>query len=110
MGEALEATVSFPVSALGASVENSRETYEKLYVELTDKNDLKVDDVYGIQIIPSKWPRKVMVTVTSNDVKEKLLVEGLSLFDKHIDVHDESGLWKKSDCERCTCGMAREGY
>ena len=81
-------TISCPVAALGANVTNKKEIYEHIYKEITQ--NLDEDAIEGIQLYPSGWPRKLQITVKSKDIKEKLLIEGLDIFDKHIEFRDEN--------------------
>lgn len=81
-------TVSCQVAALGPSVVNKQEIYEVIYKELI--KEVEEEEVVGIQLYPAGWPRKLQITVTNNDLKNKLLVEGLDIFGKHIDFKDEN--------------------
>lgn len=83
-----ELTLSFPLAALGASVGEVKEIYERLYLGIIES--IKEDEITGLQIYPSRWPRKVLVTVRDRDIKERLIIEGLSIFDKHVELQDET--------------------
>ncbi len=80
-------TISFPIAALGARV-NKGEIYKELYKEI--RAHVKEEDVVGVQIYPADWPRKVQITLRDKEVKEKLVIEGLDIFCKHVDLKDES--------------------
>lgn len=84
--------MSVPISALGASVEKEK-IYESLYKTLTES--IPEDKVKGVQIVPSKWPRKILITLNDTEFKEKLMIEGLTIFNKHVDVQDENGSVRK---------------
>ena len=73
----MEQTVSFPLSALGASVGELKGIYERLYHGMME--NIEEDEIEGIQIYPSKWPRKVIITVKNKELKEKLLIEGIDI-------------------------------
>ena len=81
-----ERTVSFPFSNLG-NIQDKKQVYEMLYDGIAEVID--VDDIEGVQIYPAKWPRKVLITMTSKERKDQLLVTGLELFNRHIELRDE---------------------
>ena len=86
-------TVSCPLAALGPDIANKKNKHEILYKEI--RKTLEDEEVLGIQLYPAGWPRKVQITVKDVKVKEKLVIEGLSMFGKHIEMRDESnGLLK----------------
>ena len=86
-------TVSCPLAALGPDIVNKKNRHEILYKEIM--KTLDDDDVCGIQLYPAGWPRKVQITVNDATIKEKLVIEGLNMFDKHVDMRDESNLLVK---------------
>ena len=79
-------TVSFPVGVLGDI--SHVELYSELYKGITEVVD--EIDVAGIQIYPSKWPRKVLITLKGEDVKEALMIAGITVLGQHIELRDES--------------------
>ena len=81
-----ERTLSFPVSVLGGVTEK-RELYGKLYAEITAT--LEEADIEGVQLYPANWPRKVQITVSTKEIKERLIIEGLDICGKHIELRDE---------------------
>lgn len=85
-------TVSFPLAALNATLER-KEIYQVLHKEISENVD--DDQIAGIQLFPSGWPRKVLLTVTDKDVKEDIVIKGLNLFGNHIDVRDEGNVLMK---------------
>ncbi len=85
-------TVSFPLATLGAKV-GKEELYKVLYQELT--KSMKEEDVAGIQIYPSDWPRKVQITLRDKGMKEKLAIEGIDIFGMHVELKDESSVLQK---------------
>ena len=85
-----ELTISCPSAALGGTWENRKDNYELLYKELTKVLD--EDKVFGIQLFPVGWPRKLQLTLKDLDVKDKILVEGLDIFNKHVEWQDENNI------------------
>ena len=79
-------TVSFPVGVLGDI--SHVELYSELYKGITEVID--EIGVAGIQIYPSKWPRKVLITLKGEDVKEALMIAGITVLGQHIELRDES--------------------
>ena len=65
-----------------------------LYKELVIKV-LKEEEVSGIQLYPAGWPRKLQLTVKDEGLKEKILMEGLDIFGKHIEWQDENNVLTK---------------
>ena len=82
-----ERTVSFPTGSLGLTLKG-RQLYSTLYEEITQI--LKEEDIEGVQIYPASWPRKVLITVKEKDLKERLLIEGMSIFGSHVELRDEN--------------------
>ncbi len=82
-----ELTVSFRISDIGA-ISDRKEIYAELYKGLTE--NISEDDVAGIQIYPARWPRKVQIVLKNQAVKDRLLVEGIDLNGRHVDVKDEN--------------------
>ena len=80
-------TVSCPMAALGPEIVNMKNVYEVIYKEITKTMDEK--DIYGIQLYPSGWPRKLQTTVRDDEVKERIVIQGIEMFGKHIDMRDD---------------------
>lgn len=47
------------------------------------------EDIEGVQIFPAQWPRKVLISIENETAKESLMINGLSIDQKHIDLKDE---------------------
>ena len=45
--------------------------------------------IEGIQVYPAKWPCKVQITLTNKELKQRLLIQGLDILGKHIELKDE---------------------
>ena len=88
-----ELTISCPLAALGGTWANRKDNYELLYKELTKVLD--EDKVLGIQLFPAGWPRKLQLTFKDLDVKDEILVEGLDIFNKHVEWQDENNILTK---------------
>ena len=56
---------------------------------------MKEEEVSGIQLYPAGLPRKIQLTVKDEGLKEKILVEGLDIFSKHIEWQDENNVLTK---------------
>ncbi len=85
-------TVSFPLAVLESKI-CKEEQHKALYKELT--KSMKEEDVAGIQMYPSDWPRKVQITLRDRDMKKKLVIEGIDIFGMHIELKDESSVLQK---------------
>ena len=82
----MKLVLSFPIGVLGEISLN--ELYKQLYSSITQT--VKEEDVKGIQIYPAQWPRKILITVKDQTVKQSLLIAGLSINGQHIDLKDDS--------------------
>jgi ribA/ribD-fused uncharacterized protein len=81
----MKLVLSFPFGVLGEISQN--EFYKQLHSAITEI--VNEEDVSGVQIYPAQWPRKVLITVKDQTVKESLLISGLNLRGQHIDLKDE---------------------
>ena len=81
----MKLVVSFPIGVLGDISQN--ELYRQLHTGITQI--VKEEDINGIQIYPANWPRKVLITVKDQTVKQSLLISGLDLKGQHVDLKDE---------------------
>ena len=78
-------TLEFNVRELENKVD-IKELTEAIYADVTQKVDEK--DVLGVQIYPVKWPRKVQVMCAHLPAKECLMIQGLDIYGRHIDLHE----------------------
>lgn len=83
-------TVSFNIADLGINAQRKEEKNE-LLSEVFSKvtGILEEEDVQGVQLYPIQWPRRVQLALKGEDVKYRLLVEGLDLFGKHVTLIDD---------------------
>ena len=81
----MELTLSFPVGILGDI--SHGELYKELYFNI--KEVVHEQDVAGIQLYPSQWPRKVLITLKTKDAKEALMISGIDIMSQHIELRDE---------------------
>ena len=82
----MDRTVSFSVNQV-CGVFNKDEWLQTVHQALTVK--YKEDDIYGVQVYPSEWPRKIRILVKSAEVKEELLVHGLDVYSQHVELQDD---------------------
>ena len=76
-------------------IRNSETLHEKIS-DIIDPDDvMNEDEIVGIQLYPSGWPRKIQITVKSNEMKENLIIKGIDIFGKHIEMRDESNFMIK---------------
>ena len=80
-GQVLE----FQVAEIGQRVD-IKELTEKLYDEIVSKVD--ESDVVGVQVVPQRWPRKVRVVCAHQAAKDCLMIQGLDLYGRHIELHE----------------------
>ena len=84
--------LSFKLAQLSLNVQRYEEKtrfLQEIYTSVS--KSASEDDINGIQLYPSKWPRTVFISVKSENAKNKLLVEGLDFDGKHIELQDEHG-------------------
>ena len=83
---------SFKLAQLGVQTQTFYERsacLQSIYIALSDI--LIENDIDDIQLYPSRWPRAVHLSLNNEDAKNKLLIEGIDIQGKHIEVHDEYG-------------------
>lgn len=84
--------LSFKIAQLGTPVqkyEDRQRCLQWIYVSLSSV--IHDSAINGIQLYPAKWPRTAHISVNDLDTKNKLLVEGLEIEGRHIELHDEYG-------------------
>ena len=84
-------TLSFPIGIVGEI--EIRTLYKELYKSVTSV--VEEDDVVGVQVYPAQWPRKVLIGVKNESVKETLLIAGIEILDKHVELRDEQEQFTK---------------
>ncbi len=88
MADSGRLTVSFPITELGFLAER-KELYSVLFHELM-KNNINEEEITGVQIFPAKWPRKIHIALRDEGVKDRLLIQGLEIQGRHIELRDEN--------------------
>ena len=71
----MKLAVSFPIGILGDIDQN--EFYKQMYTGLTEI--VKEEDVCGVQVYPSQWPRKVLISLKDLKSKQALLLSGINI-------------------------------
>ena len=79
--------LEFQISDIGQRIEVPDLT-ENLYVDLVQKVEEK--DIIGVQVVPQRWPRKVQILCAHQTAKECLMIRGLDIYGRHIEL-DEPG-------------------
>ena len=82
----MKLAVSFPIGILGDIDQN--EFYKQMYTGLTEI--VKEEDVCGVQVYPSQWPRKVLISLKDLKSKQALLLSGINIRGQNIELKDES--------------------
>ena len=77
--------LEFQISDLGQRVEVS-DLIENMYQDIVQKVDEK--DIVGIQVIPQRWPRKVQLFCAHQAAKECLMIRGLDIYGRHIELNE----------------------
>ena len=83
--------LKFRLSDIGRSAlkrEERQELCEEIFQKLTVIT--VEDEVHGLQLYPQKWPKSVHLSFKNESSKSKVLVEGLSVFGKHVELQDDS--------------------
>ena len=83
--------IKFRLSDIGRSAlkkEERSELIEEIYQQVTDI--VPEDGVRGLQLYPQKWPKTVHLILKNDCVKNQILVEGLNIFGKSINLQDDS--------------------
>ena len=81
--------LKFRLSDLGRSAlkkEERQELCEEIYAKLTSIID--EHEVHGLQLYPQKWPKTVILSFKNESVKNKIYMEGLDIFNRHIELQD----------------------
>ena len=81
--------LKFRLSDLGRSAlkkEERQELCEEIYAKLTSVID--EHEVHGLQLYPQKWPKTVILSFKNESVKNKIYMEGLDIFNRHIELQD----------------------
>ena len=75
--------LEFQISDLGQRVEVP-DLIENLYHDIVKKVDEK--DVVGVQVFPQRWPRKVQLFCAHKAAKDCLMIRGLDIYGRHIEL------------------------
>ena len=81
--------LKFRLSDLGRSAlkkEERQELCEEIYAKLTSIID--ENQVHGLQLYPQKWPKTVILSFKNESIKNKIYMEGLDIFNRHIELQD----------------------
>ena len=76
--------LEFQISDIGQKVEIPDLT-EIMYHDITQKVDEK--DVIGLQVVPQRWPRKVQILCAHQAAMDCLMIRGLDVYGRHIDLN-----------------------
>lgn len=98
-------TLEFSVSELDHRID-ARELTEAIYGDIVTKVDER--DILGVQIYPKKWPRKVQILCKHLPAKECLLIQGLSIYGRHIELHEPGQGLIKITIEDAPLDMSNE--
>lgn len=105
-GETLsKLTLQFDIKELETRVD-IKELTEVIYGDIIKKVDEK--DVLGVQVYPKKWPRKVQVLCAHVPAKECLMIQGLNIYGRHIELHEPGQGIVKVSMEDAPLDMANE--
>ena len=77
--------LEFQISDLGQRVDVP-DLIENIYHDIVQKVDEK--DVVGVQVFPQRWPRKVQLFCAHQTAKECLMIRGLDIYGRHIDLNE----------------------
>ena len=91
-------TVCCRVAALNTSITGDRRSlYNKLAKEVTGEDSfLQQEDLLGLQLYPdTQWPQKFVIKLATEDLKSKVLVQGLSMFGVTVFFQDDNSLFTK---------------
>ena len=105
-------SVSCATASLKLDV-RSFDAKQMLYKELMKVID--EDEIRGIVFYPKDWARKCILTFNTKPVKSKVLIEGLTLFERAVEFDDEdssivkvkiegSSQWQKTNVSVNNCG------
>ena len=77
--------VEFPIADIGQRIEIP-ELMECIHDDIVKKID--ESDVIGVQVIPARWPRKVQVLCAHQAAKDCLMIQGLDILGRHIELNE----------------------
>ena len=84
-------TLEFDYSELrtqaGGRIEE-KEVVEGIYEHITQNTPLAENDITGVQLWPSRWPRKVIISFRTNEAKQRMGAMGLDVFGAHIELSE----------------------
>ena len=84
-GQSEPLTLEFRISDLEQKLDVN-ELIADIYTDVVSKVDEK--DVAGVQVYPRKWPRKVQILCNHLPAKECLIIQGLTLYGRHVELHE----------------------
>ena len=77
--------VEFPIADIGQRIEIP-ELMECIHDDIVNKID--ESDVIGVQVIPARWPRKVQLLCAHQAAKDCLMIQGLDILGRHIELNE----------------------
>lgn len=80
-----ELKLEFLISDIGQRVEISDLT-EVMHRDITQKVDER--DIIGVQVVPQRWPRKVQILCAHQAAKDCLMIRGVDIYGRHIDLNE----------------------
>ena len=82
-------TANCQIAAFGINM-RERGVYQKILSEFLKVID--EENMSALQLTPEGWPVKCKITVTEEKIKEEIVSQGLTLFNKHVDFEDDNDL------------------
>ena len=89
-------SVSCPTASLKIDIKK-HDAKQLIYKELMKIVD--EDEIRGIVFYPKNWARKCILTFNSKHMKNKALIEGLTLFERTVEFDDEDDSIVKAKIE-----------
>ena len=83
--------LEFQVADIGQRVEIPDLT-AKLYYDMVAKVDER--DIIGVQVVPLRWPRKVQILCAHQAAKDCLMIRGVDLYGRHIELSEPGNFVK----------------
>ena len=77
--------LEFQIADIGQRADVSELT-ENLYLDIVQKVDEK--DIYGVQVVPQRWPRKVQIMCAHQTAKDCLMIRGIDIVGRHIELNE----------------------